>query len=292
MPPEPVQLLDPPVNRAAYSDRSAWIMARCSELAYVPFEDGSPQEQQLRNSLKDLRLELCAPFRRESTTGYVAKNQRYAVLAFRGTTKDLRDIVTDIKIRFYRDKEGVEIATGFGEAFTLVEGEVRKTVGNLDPSLPLYITGHSLGGALAVIASTRIRPSDRIAACYTFGCPRVGNTEFAEQLWKVPVYRQVHASDIVPRLPFSFGYRHAGDLRYIKRSDKLIESPNSLGTFLAFAFTFATGGTKVFQYHKIAGYTENLRAWALTRLNLEKDSTSTRTTAPPKSLTASPGATP
>src|SRR5260370_7852586 len=101
MPLEPGQLLDPPVNRAAYSDRSAWIMARCSELAYVPFENGPAQMQQLRDSLKDLRLELLAPFQADATTAYVANTHRYAVLAFRGTTKDIRNILTAINARFY-----------------------------------------------------------------------------------------------------------------------------------------------------------------------------------------------
>ncbi len=284
------QLLDPPVNRAAYSDRSAWIMASCSALAYVQFEKGESVKQQLCASLKELRLELLTPFQREATRGFVATNQHYAVLAFRGTEENLDNIRTDINIRFYRDSSGAKIATGFRQAYALVENQVTDAISEIGSDLPLYITGHSLGGALAAIASARVRPSDRVAACYTFGCPRVGDTEFAEQLWKVPVYRLVHASDIVPRLPFAFGYRHAGDLRYIKRSGKLIESPNSVGTFLAFAFTFATGGKKVFENHRIAEYASNLQTWALTRFELEKDPTSTQGPPSPKTLAAFTGA--
>ncbi len=292
MPPEPSQLLDPPVNRAAYSDRTAWIMARCSELAYVPFENGPPQEQQLRDSLKDLRLELGTLILREATAAYLAKNQRYAVLAFRGTTKDMRNILTDINIRFYRDKSGAKTSTGFSQAYALVAKEIGDAIATLDRGLPLYITGHSLGGALAAIASTRIRPSDRIAACYTYGCPRVGNAEFVNQLWKVPVYRQVHSSDIVPRVPFGFGYRQAGDLRYIKRNGKLIEDPNSIGLHLSFFASFSTlliGRKTVFLNHRIAGYVSALEAWALTRLTHD-DSASPPGPTPPKTLGASPGA--
>ncbi len=285
------QLLDPPVNRAAYSDRSAWIMACCSQLAYVQFENGESVKQQLCASLKELRLELLTPFQREATRGFVAMNQHYAVLAFRGTTEDSRNILTDIKIRFYRDRTGAKIATGFSEAFALVEKDVTKAIADIDPGLPLYVTGHSLGGALAAIASARLRPSDRIAACYTFGCPRVGDAEFANQLWKVPVYRLVRSADIVPRVPLPFGYRHAGDMRYIKRSGNLIENPNTVGLFFALAFTFATGWKNVFLDHRIAQYLSNLENWALARLELEKDSTSPQPPTPPKTFTASPGAT-
>ena len=262
-------LLNLPVMRAAYSDRTAWLMARCSELAYVEFEAG--QEQQLRDSLKELGLEFVRGFSRDATCACLARNDRFAVLAFRGTTQDYRNILTDMDIRFYRDKSGARISDGFSKAYALVQDDIAAAVGALAVSLPLYITGHSLGGALAVIASTRIQPSDRIAACYTYGCPRVGTGEFASQLWKVPVYRQVHSSDIVPRVPFGFGYRQAGDLRYIERSGALIEDPNSIGLFFSFVLSLVTNFKRVFENHRIAGYVASLQDWALYRLKLDKD---------------------
>jgi len=145
------QLLNPPVNRAAYSDRSAWIMARCSELAYVPFEQGESMKQQLRDSLMELRLEVCAPFERGATAGYVAKNQRYAVLAFRGTTKDFRNILTDIEIRFYRDRTGAKTARGFTEAFGLVEDDVTLGLRHTGPIIghrQRHVAIHAEGGNL------------------------------------------------------------------------------------------------------------------------------------------------
>src|SRR5438445_12220559 len=91
-------LLNLPVMRAAYSDRTAWLMARCSELAYVEFEAG--QEQQLRDSLKELGLEFVRGFSRDATCACLARNDPFAVLAFRGTTQDYRNILTDMDIRF------------------------------------------------------------------------------------------------------------------------------------------------------------------------------------------------
>src|SRR5205823_13914631 len=66
-------LLNLPVMRAAYSDRTAWLMARCSELAYVEFEAG--QEQQLRDSLKELGLEFVRGFSRDATCACLARNR-------------------------------------------------------------------------------------------------------------------------------------------------------------------------------------------------------------------------
>jgi hypothetical protein len=265
-------LLNLPLRRAAYSDRTSWYMARCSELAYTHFEDG--QEPQLRSDLKELGLEFVKGFARDKTCAFLARNDRFAVLAFRGTEKNMENILSDIDIRFHRDKSGAKTSTGFSQAYALVAKELADAIDTLDLGLPLYITGHSLGGALAAIASTRILPSDRIAACYTYGCPRVGNAEFVNQLWKVPVYRQVHSSDIVPRAPFGFGYRQAGDLRYIKRSGTLVEAPNSIGYFLSFFASFLTlliGRKTVFLNHRIAGYVSALDAWARYRMKLDSD---------------------
>ncbi len=265
MTPNDSRLLNLPVARAAYSDRTSWLMACCSQLAYVHFEDD--KETELQGSLKELGLDFLRRFNREGTQAYLASNERFAVLAFRGTEKDGRDILTDIDIRFRKDKSGAKIADGFSRAYALVEKQIADAVGALDPNLPLYLTGHSLGGALAVIASIHITPSDRIAACYTYGCPRVGNAEFTEQLWKIPVYRQVHSSDIVPHVPFGFGYCQVGDLRYIKRSGALVEAPNSIGRFFSFAWSFVTSFKSVFENHRIAGYADALKAWAVKRLD-------------------------
>jgi hypothetical protein len=265
-------LLEPPINRAAYSDRTAWMMARCSQLAYVQFEDGQPQLDELRKSLSGLRLDLVATMNNQGMQAILATNPRYAVLAFRGTDQDYRKILSDIRIRFYRDRStGARTSTGFSQAYAQLEKGIADALAKIDGELPLYITGHSLGGALAAIASTRIQPSDRIAACYTFGCPRVGDGEFGDLLWKVPVYRQVHSTDIVPRVPPPFGYRHAGDLRYIRKNRTMVESPNTIITFLSFAFTLSTGIKKVFENHRIAGYADALQEWGIYRLKLDSD---------------------
>ncbi len=75
------------------------------------------------------------------------------------------------------------------------------------------MTGHGLGGALAVIAATDIKQLYQNAdAVYTFGQPRVGNDQFASYYSKtVPeTYRIINYADIVPHLPAtSAGYTHS-----------------------------------------------------------------------------------
>jgi len=81
----------------------------------------------------------------------------------------------------------------------------------------LYITGHSLGGALAQIASAAFA-RDNLAACYTFGSPRVGVANFDLEI-KCPHYRLVNDWDVVPGLPppLWHGYLHGGDVRTLTR---------------------------------------------------------------------------
>ena len=79
----------------------------------------------------------------------------------------------------------------------------------------LLICGHSYGGALAQLAAAtaamQLVESDRIHL-YTFGCPRLGNKKFAQQLdGLIPRhFRHTIKSDPVPHLPLGIRYKHAG----------------------------------------------------------------------------------
>jgi len=228
------ELLSPPILRAAYSDRTAWLMAEMSKLAYFKFED--TELDKLKHVLNQADFELLAVFNNEGTQAFLTKRNKdkMAILAFRGTEKeDPRDVVTDLKASFYKDNKGIEIHDGFYKAFKVVEKDALKEVDKLK-EFALYVTGHSLGGALALVA-TRVLNSDNLAACYTFGSPKVGKEEFDDDI-KPPIYRVVNAFDIVPFSPPSYlldllltvpvkklqkflikfkGYEHHGDMRYL-----------------------------------------------------------------------------
>jgi hypothetical protein len=85
------------------------------------------------------------------------------------------------------------------------------TAGDEDKLEGLYITGHSLGGALAVIAAAllHVLPDldglrQKLRGVYTYGQPMVGHKDFAEQFdqeFGDRLFRHVYGNDIVPRLP-------------------------------------------------------------------------------------------
>jgi triacylglycerol lipase len=79
--------------------------------------------------------------------------------------------------------------------------EIQDSLDNKEAGhLPLFITGHSLGGALATVAAKKLANPAGIAACYTFGSPRVGDEEWISSI-KTPIYRIVNAADCVTMLP-------------------------------------------------------------------------------------------
>ena len=87
---------------------------------------------------------------------------------------------------------------GFNKAFLSVRARVDELLGG-DEDLPLFITGHSLGGALATVATWYLK-GDSLAACYTFGAPRVGDTGLMDR-FRTPIYRVVNGVDPVPFVP-------------------------------------------------------------------------------------------
>jgi len=70
----------------------------------------------------------------------------------------------------------------------------------IDRRCPVYITGHSAGGAIAIYLSRLINAKEVVV----FGCPRL--SESAHNL-----YSYVYANDAVPKLLFP-KKQHSGDL--------------------------------------------------------------------------------
>ena len=201
-------LLAPPLARAAYSDRTAWLMSEMSKFAYVRFEDDSIEYKKLEDGIEEASFNLVDTFNENGTQAFLAMREtnEMAILAFRGTEiarlnlEAIIDIFTDLDARFYEEENGTKIHKGFNRSFENVKEKISESLKKIG-NIPVYITGHSLGGALALVATHSFN-ADNIAACYTFGSPKVGNDEFDDMI-KVPIYRVVNDVDLVPFLPFT-----------------------------------------------------------------------------------------
>jgi triacylglycerol lipase len=177
---------------------------------------GETGRNELKRRLEAGSFRLVQVFNKDQAF-LAVREGHFAVLAFRGTEgKELLDTDLNLRLVPLPGISGVMVHCGFLEVFSRRKTEIEAAVNESVPStLGLYITGHSLGGALAQIAAAALN-RDNLAACYTFGSPRVGTAGFDEQV-KCPHYRVINNWDLVPGLPLALfrGYRHNGDPRLL-----------------------------------------------------------------------------
>lgn len=148
--------------------------------------------------------------------------KRELVITFCGTSS-LKETITTSK--FFKSTWKVagsayKCQTDFLQAWHTVSITVMDLIDKLWATgkyAKLFITGSSVGGALATCASFQLAQerADVQAAlrCYTFGSPAVGNCDFVDAYNKaVPwTYRHVTHTDVVPCVPPPlFGFDHVG----------------------------------------------------------------------------------
>ncbi|MDR5884774.1 lipase family protein [Vreelandella janggokensis] len=228
-----------PMYREAYSDRTAWLMACFAELAYMKFNppiitenmsrkvgsrllvgrkndrllkgaiqlavkkfayDHEEEKRLLEEQLELLDAELVTTFNANGSQAILIKTNDFVVLSFRGTEPlELKDIKADAHAILTRCVTEGKVHTGFHKAYNSIEKDVNQALEEFT-ELPLFITGHSLGGALATIAAKRVTHVGGNAACYTFGAPRVSDDHWLMTM-KTPIYRVVNSSDGVTMVP-------------------------------------------------------------------------------------------
>ena len=152
---------------------------------------------------------------KRNTQCYIMESKDKVVIAVRGTEVSCTDdIFSDLKFitRKSNTKGGVHV--GFFDDANEIWSAINDYIANPSrSSKKLWICGHSLGGAIACILASRL--PFKTAACYTYGCPRVGNKRWAKSQRTVH-HRYVNNNDIVPRIPpVWLWFRHYGELIYI-----------------------------------------------------------------------------
>ncbi len=197
--------------------RNAQFLAAACEIAYLPEPAGSAK---FKESL-GLDAKLISA---SNTQVYVATSDTAIVVAFRGseapTSLDgLKDWLltnaNDLLIlpegRIGTDFAAAGVGARFHRGFLSALGDIWD---GLFPAVeaavqakerPVWVTGHSLGGALALLAAWRFQQNFiQVHEVYTFGAPMIGNAAAAKAFEKDfpgKVYRFVDCGDPVPELP-------------------------------------------------------------------------------------------
>lgn len=171
------------------------------------------------------------------TQAFIVAANGTGLLVFRGSEQQLNDWLVNFSTR-RSDGPGGFVHRGFRDALEAVWTRIRARLA-AHAVRDLWISGHSLGGALAVLAAARCvlgdsstgegRPESGLRVCgvYTYGQPRVGDWQFAaayEDALGLKTFRFVNRDDVVPRVPLaSTGFRHVGRRFYFDHRGVLEE---------------------------------------------------------------------
>ena len=156
---------------------------------------------------------------------YIIWNDTDAVVCFRGTEpKEMSDVKADLNAI---QRKGLH---NKGDVHAGFQGEINKVWDDLNFTIAdiqdrkIYITGHSLGGAMATICAKRFQEEGLEKLClYTYGSPRVGDKRWVSTL-QVPHYRFQNNNDVVCKVPFwMMGYRHHGTNVYMNYKGKVVK---------------------------------------------------------------------
>jgi triacylglycerol lipase len=182
--------------------------------------------------------------------GVVFTNSNNIWISFRGTLSSKeweqdftyqqesmfqKQTVKQITLDFLTTVSGkvANVHKGFVDVYMKFRNDLSSTLLKINPNKnkKIIISGHSLGAAISTIAGADLVQSGyKDVGVYNFASPRVGDQTFADLVnieLKLPVYRLVNISDMVPNMPPSvspnfedydnpYMYVHCGKMVYFQ----------------------------------------------------------------------------
>ena len=196
---------------------TARAMMWMSQLAYethVPATIDAVSRLLQLSAVSVLNKPAVAALPMTDTRGIIARKDDATIVAFAGTDPlHLLNWVSD----FTLGRPHAAVHQGFQDAAAAVWNDVKDALAAaVKAGSPIFITGHSLGAAIAVVTADLARRELQLANAqvYLFGCPRVGRADFVAPYnitFGATTYRLVHGMDIVPTVPPPLlGFHHVG----------------------------------------------------------------------------------
>ena len=190
--------------------------------------DGSMLEEELEAielTLHDrIRRILQRKYRVAVYSGIAFASKDQNVLVFRGTQTQA-EWLKNLNARQvpYVAPDGNtygKVHEGFHDLMRQLRPSLKEVVAQLDPTLPCYVTGHSLGAAIATLIAMEISylvpEMKENIRLYSYAGPRVGSPDFVRaHSQRIPnAYRVINLGDAVPLLPpvtMADSYVHVGE---------------------------------------------------------------------------------
>lgn len=227
-----------------YDRAMSRLLIRCSHLGIEQFERGE-RESQYTGAIRNLpsyssnldRYQQVGTFRAklDATTtllpnlgelgnriirqiirprvvfiGFALTSDTHNIIVFRGTTNP-KEWIANFQAR-QSDFGGAgavqgQVHTGFLRLYEQLAPQVRAIASRFSTAVPCYVAGHSLGGALATLATADLAENNRTLRpqlqLYSYAAPRVGDLAFAQSLAAIApnAFRVFNLSDLVPMVP-------------------------------------------------------------------------------------------
>ncbi|MEM0895396.1 MAG: alpha/beta fold hydrolase [Verrucomicrobiota bacterium] len=148
------------------------------------------------------------------TQGFVCWDDAAVVVSIRGTEKKVSDWGRNLLVGTHDSDVFGSVHFGFYKGFKVIEDQLRAALDRAGATgKKIWITGHSLGGAVGTVAGGVFVDDYPITGFYTYGQPRTGFRsliDFYHQRYAGRFFRFVNNKDIVPTIPP--GFKHVGQL--------------------------------------------------------------------------------
>lgn len=236
-----------PYKTRLHAGNAYWMAILCDLVYTQKKNDTKPDEVQILSRLqeKDSGFVGVTPFSNKSSQAMFVEHRDYLAMVFRGTDNMIsgwKEVAKD-----WLDNLNVvpeeALFGSFHRGFWNATQDIWDNMDNAykearkEKKRPLFITGHSLGGAMATIAaSIFIHADSPFTSVYTFGQPRVMRIE-AARIFNAEAgarfFRFQNNSDIVTRIPARcMDYRHVGKCIYIDADGEIRGDPGFWFRFL------------------------------------------------------------
>ncbi len=208
---------------------NAYWMAVLSRFSY--YDDTNKIMDELDDMVGGSGFESVTLFDKNSSQAIFVEHKNYLAIAFRGTD-EFDDWIDNLKLPRKSLDGFAECHGGFLDATNDIWDDIDDAYkkARTREKRPLFITGHSLGGAMATVAATKLLHEGRpFISVYTFGQPRVLDKDSAAKFdasKQAHFYRFQNNNDIVSRIPArAGGYKHVGDCIYISSEGDISSDP-------------------------------------------------------------------
>ncbi|MCU0437960.1 MAG: lipase family protein [Raineya sp.] len=245
--------------------QNAIHLAELSDIAYHNGDFIQSQVAHLYNQFAFIDIHPMSGF---DTELFVVGNDKTIVIAFRGTEADsLEDWVNNLDNRPFAYSSG-NVHRGFWEALDQVWSLTLEKIQSFRTNnQTIWLTGHSQGGALAMLAGKRLLDSSiTIQGIYTYGQPKLGDMLFVanyDSFLKNKTFRIYNEGDSVIESPpklyhagIGVKLQQEGGFEIQYNATIFEQSGGDFLSLLDSIFDYATDGLQV---HKMQEYIKRLQ---------------------------------